>query len=263
MRDSVAPTRHDYREQAARYDRTRGASPSILAPLLQALDDAPGPRLLDVCGGTGNYAAALRARGWDPVVLDVSAEMLAYARAKGFPSVRADASTLPIADASVDAVTLVSALHLVRDWRRALAEARRALRRGGRLTLMVYAREHLDVHWILEYFPTARRWADEEHQTLDELTAELPGATVHRFEFEDLVDASMAALCRRPHLLLDPGWRLQTSFFERLAESDPAGHDAGLARLQADLEAGRRPDIEAAAVRRRYGDGCVIAWTAP
>ena len=49
---SVDPTRHDYRDQAARYDRTRGASPSILGPLEHAIAGAPGPTLLDVAGGT-------------------------------------------------------------------------------------------------------------------------------------------------------------------------------------------------------------------
>ncbi|MGH2727360.1 MAG: class I SAM-dependent methyltransferase, partial [Actinomycetota bacterium] len=80
-----AATRHDYREQAARYDRTRGASPSILEPLLRALEGAPGGRVLDVCGGTGNYAAAFRERGWEPVLLDLSQEMLLHARAKDLP----------------------------------------------------------------------------------------------------------------------------------------------------------------------------------
>src|SRR2546427_6708227 len=37
-----------------------------------ALAPAPGPRLLDIGGGTGNYAAALRGHGHNPVVTDVS-----------------------------------------------------------------------------------------------------------------------------------------------------------------------------------------------
>jgi demethylmenaquinone methyltransferase/2-methoxy-6-polyprenyl-1,4-benzoquinol methylase len=260
--DAATPARHDYRDQAERYDRTRGASPSILSPLVRALDGAPGRRLLDVAGGTGNYAAALRERGWEPVVLDVSAEMLERAAAKGLPVVRAPAGRLPVAVASVDAVTNVSALHLIRDWRAALRETRRVLRPGGRLALMVYAREHLDVHWIFEYFPSSRAWVDPEHQMLAELLSELPGASVEPFEFTDLVDASMSAMCRYPHLLLDPEWRLQTSFFERLERADPTGARAGLERLERDLTAGRRPDVEVAEQRARFGDGAVIAWQA-
>ena len=260
---SVDPTRHDYRDQAARYDRTRGASPSIQGPLERAIAGAPGPTLLDVAGGTGNYAQALRDRGMRPYVIDLSQRMLEFARAKGLPIVRGDAARLPFADASFDSVMSVSALHLVPRWREALAESRRVLRPGGRLALMVYTRENLDVHWIFEYFPSAREWVYPEHQPLEELTAELPGAQAEPLEFDDLVDASMAALCRHPRLLLDPTWCLQTSFFERLRNANPTQLADGLLRLKRDLDGGRRPDLEVEELRHRYGDGTIIAWQAP
>jgi ubiquinone/menaquinone biosynthesis C-methylase UbiE len=260
---SVAPTRHDYREQAARYDRTRGASASILGPLRRAIASGTGSSLLDVAGGTGNYAEALRELGHEPCVLDVSPHMLERAAAKGLPVVRAAASALPFADSSFEAVINVSALHLIPQWRVALAEARRVVRPGGRLGLMVYTRENLDVHWIFEYFPFTREWVYPEHQTLAELLDELPGARVEPFEFEDLVDASMAALCRHPRLLLDPEWWQQTSFFERLRAADPSGLADGLLRLKRDLDGGRRPDHEVEDLRHRHGDGTVLAWEAP
>lgn len=62
-------SRHDYSVQARTYDRTRSASPSVLGPLRAALAPDPGSRLLDVGGGTGNYAAALRDDGFEPVVV--------------------------------------------------------------------------------------------------------------------------------------------------------------------------------------------------
>jgi hypothetical protein len=43
----------DYSKQARAYDTTRGASPSVLAPLRDALAGAPGTALLDIGGGTG------------------------------------------------------------------------------------------------------------------------------------------------------------------------------------------------------------------
>jgi ubiquinone/menaquinone biosynthesis C-methylase UbiE len=49
----------DYSGQAQRYDETRSASPSVLRALRAALKDAPGIRLADLGGGTGNYALAL------------------------------------------------------------------------------------------------------------------------------------------------------------------------------------------------------------
>ncbi|MGH7895681.1 MAG: class I SAM-dependent methyltransferase [Candidatus Binatia bacterium] len=256
-------TRLDYARQATGYDETRRASPSIVRPLLAALDEAPGTTLLDVGGGTGNYAAALRGRGFAPTVVDVAPAMLARARAKDLRVVRGDATALPFSSGSVDAVLMVSMLHLVPRWHRALAEARRVLRPGGRLALMVYAREHLRVHWVLAYFPRSHAWVWPEHQTLAELGRELPAARVLPFEFTDLEDGSLAAMCRRPHLLLDPACRARTSFFERLAAGDPDELTAGLQRLARDFMRGRRPDVEVAGARVRYGDGAVIAWTKP
>jgi 2-polyprenyl-3-methyl-5-hydroxy-6-metoxy-1,4-benzoquinol methylase len=61
----------------------------VLAPLREALAGAPGPALLDVGGGTGNYAQALAAEGWQPLVLDRSPQMLAHAEAPGPRAARA------------------------------------------------------------------------------------------------------------------------------------------------------------------------------
>ncbi len=83
------------------------------------------------------------------------------------------------------------------------------------------------------------------------------------FEFTDLADASLSALCRWPLLLLDPTYRARTSYFERLARDDPAELESGLARLADDLKHGRRPDVEVEPLRRQVGDGAVLAWRQP
>lgn len=255
-------TRLDYVRQAETYDQTRSASPSVLRPVLDALAGAPGPRLLDVGGGTGNYALALRERGFEPTVHDLSEPMLARARDKGLPTVRSDATALPFDDASFDAVTLISMIHHVPDWRAALAEAARVLRPDGRLALMAFSREHVeDVFWIVEYFPSTRAWMTEQHPPLAELRAPLPGARVIPLFYEDLEDGSLAALHRRPALLLDPDTRRQTSFWERLEAQHPDELAAGLARLERDLGGGRRPDVERDEARARHGDAVVLAWT--
>ena len=53
----------------------------MLGPLREALEGAPGRRLADIGGGTGNYSRALRDEGWEPVVVDREPAMLARAAA--------------------------------------------------------------------------------------------------------------------------------------------------------------------------------------
>ena len=53
----------DYDAWAQNYDATRGVSPSVLGPLLEALGPPGGRSLLDIGGGTGNYTVALRDAG--------------------------------------------------------------------------------------------------------------------------------------------------------------------------------------------------------
>src|SRR3954454_4933878 len=245
----------DYSRQAQTYDRTRAASPSVLAPLREALAGAPGRELVDVGGGTGNYSRALAAEGWQPLVVDRSPDMLARAAAKGLRTVEGDAQALPVPDASADAVMLVSMLHHVDDPWQALAEARRILRPGGRLALMAFTREELARLWYSDYFPSTRAWMARSHPSLGELLEHLPGARRIPIEFTDLEDASLGALAPHPHRLLEEGWRRQTSYFERLERDHPDELAAGLERLRADVESGRPP--------RGGGRAAVLAWGKP
>jgi SAM-dependent methyltransferase len=242
----------DYAKQARTYDETRGASPSVLGPLREALADAPGTRLLDVGGGTGNYAAALRDDGFVPIVCDREPAMLARAAAKGLETVEADAQSLPFEDASFDAVMCVSMLHHVDDRPRALAEQRRVLRPGGRGALMLYTREDIQAAWYHDYFPSTRAWMDASHPRLADLLGLLPGARRIELVFRDLDDASLAALSAFPEKILDPAWRRQTSYFERLARDNPDELATGLERLRADIASGNPP--------RGTGTATVLAW---
>jgi SAM-dependent methyltransferase len=118
--------------------------------LLGRLLPPPPARLLDVGGGPGTYAAPLARRGYrvhvvDPVPLHVEQARQA---AGGGPdgdltAAVGDARDLPQPDESQDAVILFGPLyHLteVGDRGRALTEARRVLRPGGRLMAMAVCR---------------------------------------------------------------------------------------------------------------------------
>jgi ubiquinone/menaquinone biosynthesis C-methylase UbiE len=243
----------DYSRQALTYDNTRAASPSVLGPLQAALKEAPGKRLADIGGGTGNYAAALRAEGWEPVVIDRSPGMLAGARAKGLETIEADAQALPLEDESVDAAILVSMLHHVENPALALGEARRIVRAGGRVVVMVFTWEDVDDLWLLELFPSSREWMLATHQTLAELLEQLPGARRLAVSYDDLADASVAAMASRPEKFLEQGWREQTSFFERMERDHPAELESGLRTLRARLDAGHAPT--------GAGRASVLAWS--
>jgi demethylmenaquinone methyltransferase/2-methoxy-6-polyprenyl-1,4-benzoquinol methylase len=265
----VAPRlgRFEYERSAAEtYDETRAASPSVLGPLRRCLAGPPGRQLVDIGGGTGNYASALRdADGFDPLVVDRSPEMLKRAAAKGLRTLLADAQELPLPEASFDAVTLISMLHHVPDWRAAIAEARRVLRPGGRLVYKGFARDHAPVFWPLAYFPSSREWFERTHPSIAEKLAELPDASVTAIRFDDLDDASLAALSRRPERVLQAGREGRTSFFGRLGLDAPDELERGLDALERDVHAGRHPErgAEVLAARERLGDAVILCWTKP
>lgn len=242
----------DYSRQAERYDETRSASPSVLRPLREALGEASGQRLADIGGGTGNYALALKSEGWKTVVVDRSAAMLAHAAAKGLETVEADAQQLPFEDNSFDAAVMISMLHHVEDHRIALAEARRILRPGGRLALVGFTDEDAASLWILDYFPSSRRWMAATHPPRAAFLAELPGARSVRFEFEDMQDGSLAALSADPERVLEAAESGATSYFERMQRDHQQELRDGLARLRSDIAGGQAP--------HRSGSATLLSW---
>lgn len=247
----------DYSRQARAYDSTRGASPSVLVPLRRALSGAPGRELADIGGGTGNYALALAGEGWQPTVVDRSVQMLSQASAKGLKTVRANATRLPFAEETFDAAMLVSMLHHVDDPAQALAEAKRVLRPGGRLVVMLFTREDIADAWCLDYFPSSRTWMHETHMPVAQLFAELPNASRVAVVYDDVQDGSMAAMLGHPELILDPERREQTSYFERMQRDHADELRKGLERLERELRA------DDGSAPTRPGRASVVAWVKP
>jgi ubiquinone/menaquinone biosynthesis C-methylase UbiE len=110
-----------------------------------------GARVLEIGCGQGEGATILR-RDFGAASVhgcDLDAQQLARARHRGARDAavhwtHADATALPWADASFDAVVSFNALHHVPDWERALAEARRVTRPGGQLLLLETLRGFLE-----------------------------------------------------------------------------------------------------------------------
>ena len=242
----------DYSRQAEHYDDTRSASPSVLRPLCEALSGTSGRQLVDIGGGTGNYALALQKLGWEPVVVDRSPHMLVRAAAKRLPVVEADAEHLPIGDGSFDAAIMISMLHHVRNQRGVLSEGRRVLRDRGVLVLLGFTGEDARSLWVLDYFPSSRSWIEQTHPPRASFLEELPGARMADFRYEDTEDASLAALSADPGRVLEAGEVGATSYFERMQRDHGDELRAGLVRLRQDIELGRAP--------RRAGTATMLCW---
>jgi demethylmenaquinone methyltransferase/2-methoxy-6-polyprenyl-1,4-benzoquinol methylase len=124
-------------------------------PLRQAFEfaDRPVNRVVNLAGGTGRVADALRSESLveAALVVDASRPMLARARRRGLPTLRADASVLPFRDGddagrggseerdgesgtagfAIDAAVVVDAFHHLPDQSAMLAEAARVIAPGG------------------------------------------------------------------------------------------------------------------------------------
>jgi arsenite methyltransferase len=113
-----------------------------------ALGAESGHRVLDAGCGPGFYTAELLEQvgeGGSVVGVDASPQMLAVAAARcegrgDATFLRADVTSLPVADADFDRALSVQVLEYVADVDSALAEMRRALRPGGRAVIW-------DVDW--------------------------------------------------------------------------------------------------------------------
>ncbi|MFE2867658.1 methyltransferase domain-containing protein [Embleya sp. NPDC059259] len=97
-----------------------------------------GACVVDVGCGAGRAVAELVEREVQAVGVDASAQMIAVARGR-WPEAEfriADAYELPLRDASVDGYRADKVFHELAQPERALAEARRVLRPGGRIVLV-------------------------------------------------------------------------------------------------------------------------------
>ena len=238
----------EYDARAATYDTTRSASPSTMAALLKALGPAEGRSLLDIGGGTGNYALALREAGFRLTLVDLSPAMLRQAAGKLGPAglVLGDALRLPFRQGAFDCAVSVNVSHHVPDWRRHIAEAKQAVG-DGVFALQVNTRENLEAHWLFDYFSDAKEPTLAFHPQAEEVAAVMRSAgfrEVRRqgYRFEDRADGTFEALKHWPEAYLEPAYRRNTTFFRRLqADVEREGID----RLRADQASGGLQEVMA------------------
>lgn len=119
---------------------TRRESLDVLGLHLPAL---PGGRVLEVGCGAGDSLLALRALGWQVEGLELDPAAVRVARGRGLSVKEGDLAAQDYADRSFDALAMVHVLEHLPDPIAVLGEARRILRKGGRLVVITPNAESL------------------------------------------------------------------------------------------------------------------------
>jgi ubiquinone/menaquinone biosynthesis C-methylase UbiE len=130
-----------WQKVASRYDDSFApVTRQSIEPLLDAASVGKGTRILDVACGPGYVTSAAAARDAHPLGVDFSSEMVLEARRR-YPDLEfteGDAEALTLPDAGFDAVVFnFGMLHFGRP-ERAISEAHRVLRSGGRVAFTVW-----------------------------------------------------------------------------------------------------------------------------
>ncbi|MGF7161210.1 ubiquinone/menaquinone biosynthesis C-methylase UbiE/DNA-binding transcriptional ArsR family regulator [Rhodoligotrophos appendicifer] len=138
-----------FRSNAGNWDRIRSlhiAEDQVEEAVKRVVGSDPVDTLLDVGTGTGRILELLGPRVRQGIGLDMSREMLAVARARLDAAAlrhcqirQGDIYHLPYASQSIDLVTIHQVLHFLDEPERAIAEATRVLRPGGRLLVVDFA----------------------------------------------------------------------------------------------------------------------------
>ena len=136
MFDGVAK-RYDIVNDLLSLGRTkawRRAATKIIAPI-------PGMKILDLAAGPGSSSEPLHKAGASVLSTDFSEGMLAQGR-KSRPYLsfsKADALNLPFENESFDVTTISFGLRNTVDYPRALAEAHRVTKHGGRMVVVEFS----------------------------------------------------------------------------------------------------------------------------
>ncbi|HEY1504901.1 MAG TPA: bifunctional demethylmenaquinone methyltransferase/2-methoxy-6-polyprenyl-1,4-benzoquinol methylase UbiE [Stellaceae bacterium] len=121
------------------------------AELIGRLKPRPGEILLDIAGGTGDIARGFLGRAGKSgraFVCDINASMVTAGRDRalddgilgGITWLVGNAEELPVGDAGVDCCTIAFGLRNVTHKQKALEEARRVLKPGGRFFCLEFSR---------------------------------------------------------------------------------------------------------------------------
>jgi SAM-dependent methyltransferase len=146
------PLAAQFASVADAYERGRpDYAPAAVGALAAELGLATGAAVLDLAAGTGKLTRALLAAGLDAAAVEPQAAMRGrLASTIGPERVREGyAEAIPLADASVDAVTVADGFHWF-EQAKALAEIARVLKPGGGLAVLTTAPDWSGASWAHE-----------------------------------------------------------------------------------------------------------------
>jgi demethylmenaquinone methyltransferase/2-methoxy-6-polyprenyl-1,4-benzoquinol methylase len=119
--------------------------------LVKAAAPCSGQVIVDLAGGTGDVAALMAGPDRSVTVCDPSLAMMAAGQRRGLAHVgwlAGEGEAIPLADGSVDTVTIAFGIRNVTHLDGALAEMARVLKPGGRALCLEFSKPH----WLIRPF---------------------------------------------------------------------------------------------------------------
>lgn len=224
----VTTTRYD--QIGHGYTRTRREEPRIAARIHAALGDAV--TVVNVGAGAGSYEP----RDRYVIAIEPSDVMAAQRPRDRAPAIRANAASLPLRDASVDAAMAILTLHhWDSDQETGVRELRRVAR--GPVAILTYDPRISTQMWLLaDYLHEVAALDARIFPTPERVASWLGGARVEPVPIPaDSCDWMLGSFWAHPERVLDPTARAGTSGFARQPE---AVVDRVVAAVRADLANG-------------------------
>ncbi len=225
-----------YNSVSDNYDFSRRAGPRSSRVLIDMLSPIDNLRVLDIGCGTGNFLAKLYQVSCKLVGLDISAGMLAKARAKVTDAVlvEGDASLMPFSSKSFDAAYCIQVFHHISDKTKFLQEVYRILRSNGQFVIQTCSHEQLATFVVYHYFPRGFEFERKRFPRIEEISALLTEVGFCNIEvcpcpFDGLSTES-------PEAYLDKRYRDGLSTFSYLSSEDI---EQGCDRIRQDLASGK------------------------
>jgi len=263
MSDAFTKFEHEGWERVAnKYDSTWATSTrQFIAPLLDAANVSAKMSILDVGCGPGYVSSAAAERGATPIGFDFSKEMIGIAK-KMFPKIEfreGDAQNLSFPDKTFDRVVANFALLHLANPERAMSEAARVLKSGGRFGFTTWAK--------ISENPFVKL-VDDAVQAHANLDVDLPpGPPFYLFENEEEFRKALeragfdgASMIFKTHAIK---WKVPSACFVFDAETKAGVRTAGLlARQTREALRQIQSAIEKSVEQYRKGDGFAIPKTA-